>query len=1577
MDRILRRRILFATLLATFIVAFTPAYADDAPETPVVEIDILIPVDYAELGENGWSGLLDVGLDDGVVIGGRRTVFRADRETGLQRIGEATMQAVVDTVTLITFLPDDGDTLRIADLVEMRLERPRPEGDPLSWRLARKCVVLSDVNGEVLFSYRDILGEAGGDADGPLFSRCAAGVRALAGLLTETDFPDLFVPLEEGRWTGRTVHEAMSNASADDVRLFLLYMVTYPGRYAGQSWTFEELFATWALNGAPESSLETLDAVRALEPDAARAYIADRRDWAIDLMIMDEWYTEATRHAAEGREDELSAVLDAMALLAETVDIPYFRDLYWGRRASYHQDREEWDEAVAAWRASAEAAEKGSRSEAISRNNLGNALRGAGRHEEAVAAYAASLAYYGALTDTLADPDAAESWRGTGLAYAALGRVDEAARAYEAAAELFARRGGLSDLQRRYGALSELGDVYDGVGRNREAIDAWRRGLVTANELGWESTVASALDDMSDGFRNMGDLQTAVDLRLEAIAIHERLGEDYSTAVANTNLASIYWDLGRSDEADACYTAALAVHEAREEWWDVADVLERRGSNERRKGAYGTALTHLHRARELYTRDGWTRDLGECLLEIAECHEGLGRTAVADSVYTLALATQRGAGNPIGEAKTLQWWGYSLFNRKAVDDARDKLDAALALSRETGDLEAQTDIWRTLAVIFTSLEGAHEQGLDAAHQALEIARAMPSKPKEAQALAQLAQGWFNAGDIDAAFEAIAGALELFRETQDVSGLVDGLTTMGRLHAARGDYDEAMASYGLAMEAAEAADLDGGVANVLSATAWQHHVNGDQERAVADAERAQAIYVEQGNTWAAGGLYNTLGSARSSQGLYDEALRLHELSLAACRKWNDPYGSAAAHNNLGEVLRSLGDCEAAVAHFESALEIGERIRWLDVLTITAGNLAKCLQELDRPDEALGLIDRALRLAREERSTPRIADMLYYRGDLLYEFERLDEAAEALAEGLETAGAMGDAMITLTLASKLAAVDWKRGRLDAAADRLDALLPRLEAARNPNMLWEPLFTRARVRRDRGETGPAVDTFRAAIDALESVRTSMTDASAATGFQEEHSDVYRELADLYMLLGREEEAFEIIGLMKSDEAREMGVGAGPRLEVEEQALVDEAESLRSDEARLVRLLRDELARPADRQRAELIGAWQAEIDSLKLRFMDFTSGLRDAHPEAYARLEVSPVTFNQLRRGLHETEAFLEPVVLPDRVVVFVVRGGDEPLVYRETPAPESLVDGLIRDMRAGLEHPDGDWETARAARLAGRPMPEATVDPSVPARKLHALLIAPLAGDLVGVETLIVSPSGRLRYIPFAALYDGERYLLDRYEVSVLTQAGTLTSRRPVAPDASLLAFGNPDGTLAGAEAEVADLEEIWSPAPVDAFYGADATKDRLRLEAGGHDILHLATHGVLLNDRPEASYLVLAGDDPADRLTFRDIVLLDLYETDLTVLSACETAVGDHGEGKEIAGLAYNFEQTGAAAVIASLWMVNDAGTSQLMTGLYRNLRGGETSKAGALRAAQLALRNSDDYAHPYYWAPFILIGNWR
>ena len=1558
------------------LLAAAPPPAAAEAEAATVEVELLVPVlDWTETA-TGLQGFVDLGRRHGLVIGGRRDIYRHIAGEGGQVVGEAELTDVGDTTTVLTGFAATGDTLGPGDHVLLRLDLPRPGHDLLMRRLVRWGLALTDLESEVLLDYHTVLGDLDDDLDDRLLDAFAAKVRALAQHLTADDFPDLFEPAESGRYTGRTVAAVMTTATADDLRGCVYFTLTFPGLYLGQSAYIEEVFANWALRGGPESSLEILARVRDLSAEGARTYLAARREQAVDELIIEEWYQEDRRLAAEGREEERLATITAMGWLCEAIDDPRFWDLYWSSKASYHQAREEWDDAVACWQASVAVAAAGTQTQAVSYHNLGGVLRLAGRFDEALTAFNTSLDHYGARQDTLGSVDAAESWRGVGRCLVAMGHLDEAAAALEASAELFARRGGLSDIEHRCGVLAELGEAYEEVGRYRQAIDAWTRELAAARELGWDATIASALCDMSDGFWSLGDLQQAVEERLQARRIYTDLEQDYSLAVANTNLGSLYWDLGETEAARQAYEAALAVHAERGDWWDLADVQQRLGTNERKKGNHHRALDLLAQALQNYAKGDWLSDTAATRLEIAETYESMGYTTKADSVYALAQADNQQAGDVSGEAGVLEWWGYSLILRKQGDAARSKLTRALELSEASGNLGDQADIWRTLASLYSGQSGEHERAIAAAETSLALARQMPSRPHEAKALSMLANVLFSAGRIDEAFTTMGQARVLFESIGDQAAIVDCYVVEGTLQASRGEYQSAMATLEQAMHVAEAADLPGPVARVLSVRAWQHYRAGRHEAAIADAERSLAIYEAQNNDWAMADLYNTMGSARSAQGLFDEAVALHRKSLAIRETWSDPYGIAASNHNLGDVYQELGDTETAVRYYETAREIGERIGYIEVLTVTAANLARCYLDLGRADEALALVEGGLAVAREVGVVPRILDLQSCQSHLFAELGRHDEAAAVLEEALVLARESVPTIGLLKLEAQLGAVDWRRGRFAAAAARLSDVVPRLRETRNPVLLWEPLFYWGRSLRDSGRPEEAATVLLEAIDTLEEMRQGLADAETAGRYQEHHGDIYRELVDVLMTLGREEEAWRIVSLMKTQEVQEMKT-AGPALAAGDQALVDQAEGLRSHEANLVRLLREELNRPAEEQRAELIETWQAEIDSLKLRFHDFTRRLRTENRTAYERLEVEPVSFNQLRRGLLETEAFIEPVVLADRIVVFVVRAGDAPLIYREIPVSEDSVRTLIRLMREGLERPTVAWESTRAARLAGAPSPAQITDPSEPARRLHDLLIAPLVGDLIGVETLIVSPSGRLRYIPFAALFDGERYLLERFQVTVLTQAGTLTSRRPILPEASLLAFGNPDSSLAGAEVEVGELATIWSPAPVTAVYGAEATKARLRAEIADFSILHLATHGCLLNDRPEASYLVLAGDGDAGRLTFRDIVLLPLDTVDLAVLSACETAMGENGEGKEIAGLAYNFEQTGAAAVIASLWMVSDESTAALMTEMYRILHEGQATRAEALQRAQLSLRHSADHAHPYYWAPFILIGNWR
>jgi CHAT domain-containing protein len=264
-----------------------------------------------------------------------------------------------------------------------------------------------------------------------------------------------------------------------------------------------------------------------------------------------------------------------------------------------------------------------------------------------------------------------------------------------------------------------------------------------------------------------------------------------------------------------------------------------------------------------------------------------------------------------------------------------------------------------------------------------------------------------------------------------------------------------------------------------------------------------------------------------------------------------------------------------------------------------------------------------------------------------------------------------------------------------------------------------------------------------------------------------------------------------------------------------------------------------------------------------------------------------------------------------------------------------------------------------------------------RQLYELLIAPLGDGLVRYLQLIIVPHGPLHYLPFHALCDGRSYLLERHEISYLPGASLLRYCCEAQPAASdLLAFGHSyDGRLRYTVQEARSIAELSGG---QAFLEEEATVARLREAGADCRALHLAAHGDFRPDNPLFSGLALADG----WLTTLDIFNLR-FNASLVTLSACQTGRSVVGGGDELLGLMRAFLYAGTTSLVLSLWAVEDRSTARLMETFYRKLAQG-WRKGAALRHAQLQLiegQSSDDhaaaevYSHPYFWAPFFLVGD--
>ena len=268
----------------------------------------------------------------------------------------------------------------------------------------------------------------------------------------------------------------------------------------------------------------------------------------------------------------------------------------------------------------------------------------------------------------------------------------------------------------------------------------------------------------------------------------------------------------------------------------------------------------------------------------------------------------------------------------------------------------------------------------------------------------------------------------------------------------------------------------------------------------------------------------------------------------------------------------------------------------------------------------------------------------------------------------------------------------------------------------------------------------------------------------------------------------------------------------------------------------------------------------------------------------------------------------------------------------------------------------------------------------AQKIYDLLIRPVEKDLQkqNIKTLVFVLDGRLRSLPMGVLHDGKKYLIEKYNVA-LTPGLQLLPVRPISFQkrntltAGLAVSRQGFSALPGVEKEIKQINQI---VPSKTLLNERFSKNIIgkQIKNIPFSVIHFATHGQFSSKSKDT--FVLTWDDKIQVNDFNNLLQKnnDKEAIELLVLSACKTAKGDE---RAILGLAGIAVRSGARSTIATLWSVRDNSTSEMKTQLYRNHTQTNETKAQALRQAQLSLLKNPKYKHPYYWSPFILVGNWQ
>jgi CHAT domain-containing protein/Tfp pilus assembly protein PilF len=1084
--------------------------------------------------------------------------------------------------------------------------------------------------------------------------------------------------------------------------------------------------------------------------------------------------------------------------------------------------------------------------------------------------------------------------------------------------------------------------------RYAEAITLFEQALAV------NPTGADAADGMVKAAHRLGDealeetwareqarLQ-GQDVQVALGKLHNRRGhaayerQDYAAA------ASFYEQAIRLDPTKVAYVLnAVEAYSAMQRFEVALQALE--AAQQRVSFAEDAKALHLARAR-LY------RAWGDSL-------QGADERERAIAHYQAALAIDT-IYQPADAALDLLSLGKTLAALQRYDQAIASFEQALVVSRELPDQQSEVLALLGLAMAYRALGNTNRE-VARLQEALALAGALQNREAEGEALLGLGLAHHTLNRNGDAVDYLEQALARFRASGDRRHEGDAWHGLGVAWEALGQADKAIDAFEQALVIARQVHDRRWEGQILRKAGWLYERTGQEAKGITYLEQAVALARETGHSQDEGGALSDLTVIYRNLGSYEKAIVYAEQALTLARQVEGRESEGTGLVRLGWPHLFLGRYDAAAGYFAQAFAIARKINRRDL-----------------QGEALrGLCAVPIHAAFDGEAPlgPNTQTVAHCEQALAIERARQDRRAEA------------------SILSYLAAASYVLTRYDSALRYAEQELALSRERRDRKGEQSALHNLMAVWRKLRRPDLAIFYGKQAVNGAQAVRRNLRGLGQdlQENFLRSWEDTYRTLADLLIAQGRLPEAQQVLDLLKREEYLDF---------VRRDAKTAESLQGRAD------LNPQEAAWEARyRQIADRVTAIGAEYDALRAQ-KTRSAAENQRLAQLGEDLIVARQAFQQLLDRLAQESDYVTPggttvaELREAQALMGVLRklGSGAVALYTLVGEEKYQVIVITPHARTAREYPISRQQLNRKVAQFRQVLWDRTRDPVPLAQELYRILIGPIAQDLRGAkaETLMWSLDGTLRYIPIAALHDGERYFVERYRNVVFTPASQLHLQDPPTPIWRGLGLGiskehegfeplpSVPKELRGIIRETGKGGQGILPGKImldEAFTQASM----LAALQQRYSVVHIASHFHLQPGSEQDSFLLLGNGklSVAQMKALQDRLFEDI---ELLTLSACNTAMGGRGDaGKEIESFGVEAQRQGAKAVIATLWPVADDSTRELMQTFYR-LRQTHRGmvKAEALRQAQLQLlrpakSGKARYAHPYYWAPFILIGNWR
>lgn len=822
-------------------------------------------------------------------------------------------------------------------------------------------------------------------------------------------------------------------------------------------------------------------------------------------------------------------------------------------------------------------------------------------------------------------------------------------------------------------------------------------------------------------------------------------------------------------------------------------------------------------------------------------------------------------------------------------------------------------------------------------------------------------------------------------------------------------------------------LDGNLWQAYRSIGLIHFSQGDYRRALDFWTAEERVDDRSGNIEARAQVIGNIGAALLMLGEYPRALLYSRQALKIDRQTGNEAGAEKRLSNIGSIYLDLGDYNQAIEYYREALALAEKLDDPERRAANLLNLGIAAFYEENFPEMNASWEAALTLYRElddvESRIMTLSNMAY-AADIAGAYDRAAELLEealALADAVHNPGVLGD------LRNNRGAVNLHRGMIRVAMADYETGLAIGRQVEEPQIIWEAYGGIGDVLAARGEEQNALDSYKRAIETIEQVRETLGGEEFKSGYLKNKIHLYEKTIRLQIKLhgqmpgrGFDREAFHYAERAKArafldiltEANADIHEGVSGELREKEAAIYETIAALREDHAGA--------EDPAQRQEAE------AQLQQVRRELAALKAEMRLKNPR-YADLKYpQPAGIAAVQTELLDDQTALLSYVLGDSSSYLFAVSQDDFRIYELPPRRE--INESVTLFRSMLLHP-GQFSFKMFASRANK-LYRMLIEPAAEIIRARSELVIAPDGILHYLPFDVLITEKVQQQLSLTAGFDYDLpYLIQEKALNYGPSATVLLSlrrdRQTEAAPGMFLAYGDPvfgnepteegsngagtngDEEVRGAVAdelmlryvtgapdlrsfrsriyrlpntrtEVEGISQSFGVSGTRIFTGAAASEENVKANPalGDYRYVHFATHGLINERKPAYSGLVMTLDDDHHEdgfLQMGEIFNLRL-NAQLVVLSACQTGLGRIVRGEGVIGLTRAFMYAGAPEVLVTLWNVADASTARFMQRFYHHLLSDRQGHRQALRKTKLEMLKSGQYAHPFYWAPFSLVG---